>query len=240
MTFPDRTQADLEAPPPPPLMAPVDVATLLGIPTPLTPPLAGQMDMACNAVSAMVRAYCGRTFTRASYTEIWHRRDWRNWCDPYWTASLPVWRYAKQRVIETPIIEITALLVGETTLDAAAVHMHRVLGDVYLGEVLRAWPAGDISITYEGGYDPLPPELALVFVDLVRRQLLAWGASIGGTGPVARSVAVGALRVDLAVVSAPGDFQRSTQGALSATSLAEYAATLDRYATVRHFISTGA
>jgi len=237
MTFPDLSPP---APPPGPLV-PVDtLAALLGLTLPLTPPLDAQVEFAAGAVSDAIRAYTGRILTRGTYSEAWPPQPE--------TAGFgidgrpPLWR-----VTEWPIASLESAAVDAAAVDVASLRFHASLGNVWWGD--PAWPGTVLwsvfALTYVGGYDPIPRDLQAVVLDLVRKQLVAMGADLGGGGgPLApgqaKAVTVGALKVDFAVPTASfSDYAATFSTPLGADALAQYSGVLDFYRSSRTLMATG-
>jgi hypothetical protein len=151
---------------------------------------------------------------------------------------------------ETPVEQVSALRVGAASLDPTVCILHHALGRLHIKGGL-GWPAGRewLEVEYVGGFDPLPADLALVFVDMVRRQLSAMGASLGASaagggtatgGAPIKGVSIGNLRVEYAVQSAGADeVVKASASPLSEDGLKTFAFVLDLYRTHRTLMAAG-
>jgi hypothetical protein len=228
MTFPDRYLPPFTEPPP--FFTDDDMAKALGLTLPVAQPLAGQISLAAAAVYQVLRTYCGRSFTQAAYVEHFPRE---------YLAVDYVRTYREQKdmllLTETPVKEITALRVGSSSLAVDSVQLHHSLGRVFVkpGQI----PADGIEVEYVGGYNPLPPDLGMVTVDLVRRQLSAMGVSLGAeAGAPIRGVSIGNLRVEYAV-SLTSEATRGVASPLTEDGLKPFLFILDLYRTHRTYMS---
>lgn len=233
--FPDSSIQAPAPDPSEPLIAVDDLAALLGLTLPLGPPLDTQVVFAARAVAAAIRSYCGRQIVRGEYAERF-------------IGGLPVERegeggplYWRLTLTEWPVGEIVEIKSGSRLLNPELAVIHGTLG-VVLVPVSLAGAASPIDVTYLGGFDPLPGDLAALYVDLCRRQLLTMGATLPGVAlaPV-KAVTVGALKIDYAISNVPAE------GALAggpmpmtADALVAYEPTLGRFRAVRKMAATAA
>lgn len=212
------------------------LAPLLGLTLPVAPPLDAQIAFASEAVTRMIRNYVGRMLTRDTYTE-----DFGHPAVPMRSSEgrEPGVRF---NLTEWPVATVDSVTMNGTPRDVPAGALHHGTGALWL-----PWPGqpslihSPARIVYTGGYTPLPGDLAGVFLDLVRRQLVAMGSDLppGATAPV-KAVTVGALKVEYAVTAqaaapgAPGGLSPLTADAITA-----YSGTLDHYRSVRTLAATG-
>lgn len=231
--FPDSSIQAPAPDPSEPLIAVDDLAALLGLTLPLGPPLDTQVVFAARAVAAAIRSYCGRQIVRGEYAERF-------------IGGLPVERegeggplYWRLTLTERPVGEIVEIKSGSRLLNPELAVIHGTLG-VVLVPVSLAGAASPIDVTYLGGFDPLPGDLAALYVDLCRRQLVTMGAPVtGGSGAPVKAVTVGALKIDYAVnsVDAAGALVGGPMP-LTADALAAYDPILGQYKSVRMLAAT--
>lgn len=223
-----------------PLMPIETLAPLLGLALPLNPPLDSQINFAAQAVSRLIRTYCGRFLTFGPYTEDFGHPSHLHRC-----REGGRWGF-KVNLTEWPVAEITALTLNGNPYTVPAT-LHHDLGRLWLpweGQPAY-WPM-PLRVEYQGGWNPLPADLAGVFLDLVRRQLAAMGVDLAASGSTTstatapiKAVTVGALKVEYAVNS-----QQASAGAiggnspLGAAALEAYGSTLQPYMSVRRVAAT--
>jgi hypothetical protein len=237
MNLPDSSVAVTTIPP---LIETNLLAQLLGATLPLASPLDVQMTMAAAAISKLIRGYCGRTITKGAYTgTVVRSRAIHGGALVDWNGS------RRMFLVETPVEKVTGIVADGRAVPLDGLALHHALGRVDLPAVI--WPQGatDVSIEYVGGYDPLPPDLALLFVDLVRRQLLSMGVSptafgaVTGTAPV-REVTVGSLRVQYAVYAAESQKAvEESRSPLTSDSMSDFAHVLNQYRYHRTLMAVG-
>lgn len=163
------------------------------------------LTLAGSIVTDVIRDYTGRVITKGTYTEEF--REVRE-------------DKSERYLIETPIGALQDSTVG--TL------MNNQTGRI----VLTGGPVH--TVTYEGGYDPLPGGLRAVFMELVRQQMGLMGYEQVGTAPSAnapqeKAVWVGTLKVEYAIAATSAAAKAIGMGALSKDALAPYAPILDQY-----------
>ena len=235
MMFPDSPVADPPTDLNAPLMPIATLAALLGLTTPLSAPLEAQVQFASEAVTRAIRSYCGRALSSGAYVEEFIS-------PPPDQTNLPGFpRHAKLNLTEWPVASITEITVGGVAADLSAIVLHGSLGRLFipLGSICVA-PHAKIRVAYAGGFDPLPGDLAALYVDLCRRQLVTLGAPVaGGSGAPVKAVTIGALKIDYAVnnVDAAGALVGGPMP-LTAEALAAYAPILSPYKSSRMFSAT--
>lgn len=175
-----------------------------------------QLTLAGDAVSQAIRNYTGRYLTLAEYTENFN----------YVVVDKP-----ERYLVETPI------KMFDTVVNVGAELLNKMTGHIFMTAGARQ------SIVYEGGYDPLPADLTIVFYDLVRQQMSAWGIEELGTAkpanvPQEKAVWLGTLKVEYAISAASVQAKASGAGGISDAALAPYAATLDFYRAARRLAAT--
>lgn len=197
----------------PPLMSLDDVKTWFGI---ADTTLDTQLTLAIEAVSQSIRNYTGRYLTRGSYQEnFWQVDDQK----------------PERYLQEVPVV------VFDTVVNNGATLMNRNTGRVNI-------VAGQmVPVLYDGGYDPLPADLSVVFLDLVRQQMAAWGFEELGTAkpanvPQEKAVWLGTLKVEYAVNATSTQAKASGAGGISDAALAPYASVLDTYRSNRKLAAT--
>lgn len=233
--FPDSYAAE----PPPnlnePLMPVETLAALLGLTVPLVPPLDAQVLFASEAVTRAIRAYCGRALSAGDYVEEF-------------LGPAPVIRgleaatsHIKVNLTEWPVASITEATVGGIPVDPATLVLHRSLGRLFVPLAgLQASPPSPLRVSYAGGFAPLPGDLAALYVDLCRRQLVTMGAPVsGGSAAPVKAVTVGALKIDYAInnVDAAGALTGGPMP-LTADAMAAYEPILGQYQSVRMHAAT--
>lgn len=172
------------------------------------------LTLAASIVTDVIRDYTGRVITKGTYTE-----EYRDVFEP------KVERY----LIETPIDAIQD--------PTAATLLNSQTGRI----LLTGGPAH--TVTYAGGYDPLPGGLRAVFMELVRQQMGFMGYEQVGTAPSAnapqeKAVWVGTLKVEYAVAATSAAAKAIGMGALSKDALAPYAMILDQYVARTKLVAT--
>lgn len=100
-----------------------------------------------------------------------------------------------------------------------------------------------LTVTYEGGYDPIPWDLVSVYMELVRQQMSLMGHEQIGTArpadaPPERAVWVGTLKVEYAVGQTSPSVRAQGMGAITSDALAPYAEVLDSYMSHRRVAAT--
>lgn len=235
MMYPDSHVADRLPNLNDPLMPVATLAALLGLTTPLSAPLEAQVQFASEAVTRAIRSYCGRALSSGSYVE--------EFLGPAPVARRPegMATHIKVNLTEWPVASLTEITVGGVATDLAAAVLHRSLGRLFIPLAgLHAAGASAIRVTYAGGFDPLPGDLAALYVDLCRRQLVTMGAPVtGGSGAPVKAVTVGALKIDYAVnsVDAAGALVGGPMP-LTAEALAAYDPILGQYKSARMLAAT--
>lgn len=176
--------------------------------------LDAKLAMAADIVSGVIRLYTGRTLSKGTYVEVF--------TDVF---EPKVERY----LIETPISTYAPANIGAL--------LNKNTGRI----LLTGGPS--MSIEYEGGYDPIPGELAGVYMELVRQQMSVFGVDTIGSAPPAsappeKAVWVGTLKVEYAVAANSPLSRAAGAGAMTEDALAPYAWILDSYKSHRKLVST--
>lgn len=173
-----------------------------------------QLMLANDIVSSLIRAYTGRTLTYGRYTEV------------FTDVMEPK---TERYLVETPVQDFYDTNVGGL--------LNKNTGRV----VLVAGPR--VEISYDGGYDPLPADLAAVCMELIRQQMAAWGVETLGTTrpanvPQEKAVWLGTLKVEYAVNATSTQAKASGAGGFSDAALAPYSIILDKYRSHRVLVAT--
>jgi hypothetical protein len=227
------------------LMLDADLFKLLGLASPASP-LAEQVVLAGQAVSALIRDYTGRHLTRGIFTDTIR--------GPHGQATMPTWnprgRPRAIRLNEWPVVALKVIVSSKgRALDIGSFAVDREHGGLY--PRAGAWPFHpdeDLLVTYEAGYQPLPANLRLVMLDLTRRALSAMGVDLAASGGTAvstagaapiKAVTVGSLKVEYAVQAAgAAEVAKAGASPLTADMLEAYAPVLDLYRGVRTLAAT--
>jgi hypothetical protein len=173
-----------------------------------------QLTVAIDIVSGVIRRYCGRTFSKANYTEVFQD-----------VMEIKPERY----LIEIPIISI-----ADTNIASL---LNRKTGRI----LMTGGPS--LSIEYEGGYDPLPSDIVGVAMELIRQQMAAFGVTELGTNspvvtPAERAVWVGTLKVEYAIGANSEAAKAAGAGAYADAALEPYSGVLDSYKSYRVVMAT--
>jgi hypothetical protein len=101
----------------------------------------------------------------------------------------------------------------------------------------------ELVVEYEGGYTDLPADLTVVFYELVRQQMGAWGVEQLGNAkpaddPREKAVWLGSLKVEYAISATAAQAKASGAGGISEAALAPYANVLDQYRAFRTLVAT--
>ena len=176
---------------------------------------------AMGAVSKAIRDYTGCIITKGEFTEIF-----QDVCD------MAAYRYLR----ETPVFQVPAPTM-ETGLGPQGLEVKNWrTGRVYL----HSGPS--VTVVYTAGYDPVPPDLEIVYMELIRMQMAQLGEPTFGTSttvvPQEKAVWVGTLKVEYAVSATSDATKSSTAGGISEAALAPWALVLDEYRSRVKLVAT--
>lgn len=174
-----------------------------------------KLRVSMGAVSKAIRDYTGRVLTKGEFTETF--------VDVISEKSL---RYLR----ETPVVVTKPARSRTGVLSTDVPLLNSQTGLVRL-------PAGPVvQVTYTAGYDPVPEDLQIVFMELLRMQMAMLGATSFGSssmnsGPQEKAVWVGTLKVEYAVSATTEQAKASGAGGITAAALAPWSEVLDYYRT---------
>jgi len=179
---------------------------------------------AMGAVSKAIRDYTGCVLTKGEFTE---------------TFDDVVFEYEKDGVRylrETPID-----MLEPPTMDNGLGAQSLEVLNAKTGKV-RLHGSPQVIVNYTAGYDPIPEDLLIVYMELIRLQMAQLGESSFGNSttvaPQEKAVWVGTLKVEYAVSPTSQATQSATAGGISQAALAPWAGVLDNYRSRVKLVAT--
>jgi hypothetical protein len=180
-----------------------------------------RVTVAMNAVSTAIRNYTGRTITKGAFTETFEDVREDTTC-----------RYLLETPLDLTVPPKVDAGMGEQDLEVFNAKTGRV--KIFAGPRVR--------VSYSAGYDPVPDDLQIVFMELLRLQMAQLGESTFGTAttvtPQEKAVWVGTLKVEYAVSATTEQSKAAAAGGITADALAPWASVLDMYRSRTSLVAT--
>lgn len=171
-----------------------------------------KVTAAMGAISAAIRSYTGRILTKGSFTETFED-----------VREETVCRYLREIPMDLTTAPKVNVGLGQQDLEVFNAKSGRVK--------LLAGPR--VVVSYDAGYNPLPDDLQIVFMELLRLQMAQLGESPFGTStavtPQEKAVWVGTLKVEYAVSATSDQTQATIAGGITSAALAPWSSVLDQY-----------
>lgn len=115
-------------------------------------------DLVRMGINSGIDKYCGRVIVGATYAE---------------QITIPDWYMDRFMVSNPPIRTWTSLgsgLTNPSLVDVSSYIVNKDIGQVVLVNTFFTRGVGQYTATYDGGYDPVPPELQLFAMSIMARE----------------------------------------------------------------------